>query len=147
MAWNEPGGNGGKDPWGNRRRDKGPPDLDEAVKKMLDKFGGVFGSKGRGSSGNMPTSKSIAGILGILIIALLGWLAYDIAYIIHPAERGVVLRFGKFVDILQPGLNFRLPRPIERVITVNVDHVRKVSHKARMLTKDINIIQIELAVQ
>ena len=41
MAWNEPGGNGPKDPWGNNNRgnnDRGnnnrggnqPPDLDEA---------------------------------------------------------------------------------------------------------------------
>ncbi|MGB5396256.1 MAG: protease modulator HflK N-terminal domain-containing protein, partial [Gammaproteobacteria bacterium] len=25
MAWNEPGGNGDKDPWGNRGSNQGPP--------------------------------------------------------------------------------------------------------------------------
>ena len=42
MAWNEPGGSGNKDPWGGGR-DQGPPDLDEVVKKMQDKFGSLFG--------------------------------------------------------------------------------------------------------
>ncbi|HEW97127.1 MAG TPA: hypothetical protein ENF37_00570, partial [Beggiatoa sp.] len=38
MAWNEPG-NGNKDPWGRRKNDQGPPDLDEIVKKMQDTLG------------------------------------------------------------------------------------------------------------
>ena len=42
MAWNEPGGGDNKDPWGGRG-DKGPPDLDEVVRKMQDKLGGLFG--------------------------------------------------------------------------------------------------------
>ena len=42
MAWNEPGNNGEKDPWGSRQ-DQGPPDLDEAFKKLKDNLGGMFG--------------------------------------------------------------------------------------------------------
>ena len=36
MAWNEPGG--GKDPWGGNRGNDGPPDIDEALKKLAEKF-------------------------------------------------------------------------------------------------------------
>ncbi len=43
MAWNEPGG--GKDPWGGNRNDQGPPDIDEALKKLKEKLSG-FGGKG-----------------------------------------------------------------------------------------------------
>ena len=50
MAWNEPGGSGKKDPWGGGNGDQGPPDLDEVVKKMQDKFGAIFGG-GKGGSG------------------------------------------------------------------------------------------------
>ena len=48
MAWNEPGG-GNKDPWGNRG-DQGPPDLDEAFKKLQAQLAGIFGG-GRGGDG------------------------------------------------------------------------------------------------
>ena len=47
MAWNEPGG-GNRDPWNNKGGDQGPPDLDEVVRKLQDKMGGLFGGKGRG---------------------------------------------------------------------------------------------------
>ena len=45
MAWNEPGGGpggnsgGGRDPWGNRN-DQGPPDLDEAFRKLQAQLSG-----------------------------------------------------------------------------------------------------------
>ena len=48
MAWNEPGGGDNKDPWGNRG-DQGPPDLDEAIKKLQSQLSGIFGGgKGGG---------------------------------------------------------------------------------------------------
>ena len=72
MAWNEPGGgnNKPKDPWGGG--DQGPPDLDEALKKLQDKLGGLFG--GGGSSGGGAGSSGISGaFLGVLAAgALLG---------------------------------------------------------------------------
>ena len=42
MAWNEPG-KGDKDPWGNRNDRNSPPDLDDVLKKMQAKLGGLFG--------------------------------------------------------------------------------------------------------
>ena len=45
MAWNEPGGNN-RDPWGGGKQD-GPPDLDEVLRNLKEKFGGLFGGAGR----------------------------------------------------------------------------------------------------
>lgn len=151
MAWNEPGNSGGgngRDPWGNRG-DQGPPDLDEVVRKMRDKVGGLFG--GGGGSGSRSSS-SPGGTFSIIILVLAAWLLYDASYVIEPAERGVVLRFGKHVDTLQPGFNMRLPRPIEKLVRVNVENIRKLSvggtqAESLMLTRDENIIDIEFSVQ
>jgi membrane protease subunit HflK len=149
MAWNEPGGTGGgkdRDPWGNRG-DEGPPDLDEVVRKMRDKVGGLFGGGGGGRA-----SANQGGTFTLIILALAAWFLYDASYVIEPAERGVVLRFGKNVDTLQPGFNMRLPRPIEKVVRVNVENIRKLSvggtqAESLMLTRDENIIDIEFSVQ
>ncbi len=147
MAWNEPGGNGDKDPWGNRGNQDGPPDLDEIVRKMQDKVGGLFGGRGSSSSGTGDSGPGARGAGIIALILLLLWLAWDSAYIIQPAQRGVVLRFGAFQTTIGPGLNFRLPRPFEQVEVVDVDQIRSISHKATMLTQDENIVDVEVAVQ
>ena len=149
MAWNEPGSSGNgkdRDPWGNRG-DKGPPDLDEVVRKMRDKVGGLFGGGGGGRS-----SANMGGSFSMIILVLAAWFLYDASYVIQPAERGVVLRFGEAIDTLQPGFNMRLPRPIEKVVRVNVENIRKLSvggtqAESLMLTRDENIIDIEFSVQ
>jgi membrane protease subunit HflK len=148
MAWNEPGGNG-KDPWGGKGGDQGPPDLDEVVKKLQDKFGGIFGggkpSRGGSSAGGGvgPGSKSIGVILAIGLII---WLLSGI-YIVEPAERGVVLRFGAYSETTEPGPHWHIPFPIERRILVNVDQISSFRHKAQMLTRDENIVDVELTIQ
>jgi membrane protease subunit HflK len=144
MAWNEPGGDN-RDPWGGRGGD-GPPDLDEVARKMRDKMGRFFGGGGSGNSGG--GSKGIGssfsfGLIAIIVVA--GWVLSGI-YIIEPAERGVVLRFGKFHTVTMPGPHWFM-RGIETVDTVDVDNLRTVSHRAKILTRDENIIQVELAVQ
>ncbi|MEJ2593072.1 MAG: FtsH protease activity modulator HflK [Candidatus Thiodiazotropha sp.] len=148
MAWNEPGG--GKDPWSGKGGDQGPPDLDEVVRKLQEKFGGLFGGgKSSGgdnsprSGGSAPGSKTISVVIAIAII---GWLLSGI-YIIQPAERGVVLRFGAYSETTQPGPHWHIPYPIERVMTVNVDQITSFRHKAQMLTRDENIVDVELTVQ
>ncbi len=143
MGWNEPPeDNKGKDPWGNRGNGEGPPDLDEIIRKMQKGFGGMFGNKpGRIDNNNAM----FPFILGFLL--LLAWLAYDMTYLIDEQERGVVLRFGEYVETLDPGLKIRLPRPIETVQKVNVGQVRSITHKALMLTQDENIVDVEVAVQ
>ena len=141
MAWNEESDNKkDQDPWG-KNGNQGPPDLDEIVKKMQKGIGGIFGNK--------PTRKGDAPVFPFLIaiILLVAWLIFDMTYLIDQQQKGVVLRFGKHVSTLDPGLNIRLPRPIEVVKKVNVGQVRSITHKASMLTQDENIVDVEVAVQ
>ena len=164
MAWNEPGG-GNKDPWGGKGGDQGgPPDLDEVVRKLQERLGGLFGGKrsrsnggggddgggsGGGGGGGFPTlpggfdKKTIGIVAGVLLVI---WLASGI-YIVEPAERGVVLRFGAHVGTTDPGPHWHIPYPIETVVKVNVDQVSTFSHNAVMLTMDENIVDVELTVQ
>jgi membrane protease subunit HflK len=76
----------------------------------------------------------------------LGWLASGI-YIVQPAERGVVLRFGAYSETTQPGPHWHIPFPIESVIRVDVDQISSFRHKAQMLTRDENIVDVELTIQ
>jgi membrane protease subunit HflK len=140
MAWNEPGG-GKRDPWGGGGGNDGPPDLDEVARKLRERMNSFFGGKsGRGAGTGKPFNFSL-----LLVVALAAWVLSGI-YIIEPAERGVVLRLGKFQSITGPGPHW-YPRGIDTVNVVDVDRLRTVSHRAKMLTKDENIIQVELAVQ
>ena len=145
MAWNEPGGNG-KDPWGHRKNEQGPPDLDEIVKKLQDKLNGLFGKGGSGGGGASGDTLSWTMIGIILLIIFIIWLLFGF-YIVQPAEQGVETRFGAYTRMTNQGLNWHWPYPIEQVQKVNVEQVRAVSHKALMLTQDENIVEIELAVQ
>ncbi len=142
MSWNPD--NKEKDPWGNRPGNQGPPDLDEVVKKMQEGFGKIFGGgSGSKKSGDEPKGPILL-IAGILFVLLLG---YEMVYRIDPAERGVVMRFGKYVTSLQPGPHVRLPRPVEEVIKVNVERIQTITSQSSMLTGDENIVEVELAVQ
>ncbi len=165
MAWNEPGG-GNKDPWGGKGGDQGPPDLDEVVRKLQERLGSLFGNKrqggngddggrgngsggGGGGGGGFPSlpsgiDKRVIGIGAAVLFVI--WLASGI-YIIEPAERGVVMRFGGYLDTTEPGPHWHIPYPIETVAKVNVDQVSTFSHSAVMLTKDENIVDVELTVQ
>ena len=145
MGWNEsPDGNKDKDkdPWGRRGDNAGPPDLDAILRRIQQAFGGLFGRRAAGAGGNSPPLTLI-----IIVLGVLAWLAYDMSYTIDQQERGIVLRFGAYVTTLQPGLNIRLPHPIEDVIIINVGQVRSITHKSKMLTQDENIVDVEVAVQ
>jgi membrane protease subunit HflK len=138
MAWNEPGG-GNRDPWGGKGNDDGPPDLDEVARKLRERMSGLFGGGGkRGGGRPFP-------LRFVVLLAILAWVLSGI-YLVQPAERGVVLRLGKFNTLTLPGPHWYL-RGIDKVVLVDVDQLRTVSHRAKMLTKDENIVQVELAVQ
>ncbi len=145
MAWNEPGG-GKRDPWGGSGGDQGPPDLDEVVRNIQKKLGGLFGGGRRGGSSSGSSLPGKNGVIAIVVVALLLWLASGF-YVVEPAERGVVLRFGAFKSVAGPGLNWRWPTPIETHEIVNVDEFSSFRRKAQMLTKDENIVDVELTVQ
>lgn len=150
MAWNEPGG--GKDPWGNRGGgDGGPPDLDEAFRKLKQKVSGLFGGTrrssggGGGSNGGGGISEGFA--WGVLGIAFLGWLGSGF-YIVDPPERAVVTRFGAFQQVVGPGPHWHLPWPIESSELVNVAQNRSQSINSQlMLTSDEKIVRINLTFQ
>ncbi len=146
MAWDDPDEKE-RDPWGGRKKNDGPPDLDEVVRKMQDKLGGLFGGGGRPSGpGTGGASLSPLMWLGIIFL-LIALLVYATFWRIEPAERGVVMRFGKYVNTLQPGPNFQFPRPIDEVIKINVQQIRPFTVNATMLTGDENIVDVEMAVQ
>jgi len=145
MAWNEPGG-GNKDPWGGKGGNDGPPDLDEMARQMRDKMNKFFGGRGGKRGGKAGGSGGIPINLGLIaVVAVVAWVLSGI-YIVQPAERGVVLRLGEYNETTGPGPHWYM-RGLETVDKVDVDNLRTVSHRAKMLTKDENIIQVELAVQ
>jgi membrane protease subunit HflK len=148
MAWNEPGGNG-KDPWGHRKND-GPPDLDEIIKKVQEKlnqwFGNQGGRSGSGQPGDSSGGMSFTTLIVMGMVLLVVWLSFGF-YIVQPAEQGVVTRFGRFLRTDGDGLHWHIPYPIEQVQKINVEQVRAVPHKALMLTQDENIVEIELVAQ
>ena len=140
MAWNEPGG-GDKDPWGNRNND-GPPDLDEALKKLQEKLGGIFG----GGSGGKGSAKGFGTLLiGAIVVA---GLLYSFAgfYQVDEKERAVVLRFGAFSEIKQPGLRWNAPL-ITEVFVENVTEERQYPSRGLMLTEDESIVELPITVQ
>ncbi len=146
--------------WGNKNSG-GPPDLDELLRNLNNKISAIFG--GKGGSGNKgggvgePQGFGI-GIGLVAIIVVLLWLASGF-YIVDPSQRGVVLRFGKFVDTTQPGPRWHMPYPVESAEVVSLSQVRtveigyrdnvknKMLRESLMLTADENIIDIQFAVQ
>ena len=144
MGWNEPpGGNKGRDPWGDRGNGGGPPDLDEILRRMQRGFGGLLGRRGGGGAGRDGAARIGLVVVGVILVILI----FDITYFIDQQERGVVLRIGSYESTLQPGLNFVYPSFIDDVVPVNVGLVRSITHKATMLTQDENIVDVEIAVQ
>lgn len=170
MAWNEPGGGNQHDPWGgggrrgggdngggggNRGSNQGPPDLDEALKKFQDKLnnmlggrggkGGKNGGGGRGGKGGGRPRNTFA-LPGLLLVIALGiWGAMGF-YLVDQAERGVVLRFGEFQTVVGPGLHWNPPL-IDDVRMVNVTRVRSLTQTQSMLTRDENIVEVEISAQ
>ena len=146
MAWND-------------NSNQTPPELDEVIKDFKNKFNSTFGGR---SSGNSGASKAAKGSFKyIFILAFIVWLATGI-YIVDPAERGVVLRFGAFQTATTQGPHWHIPYPVESVYKINVEQIRSaeigfrnvqnsysgaVSSESLMLTKDENMVDVKLAVQ
>jgi len=145
MAWNEPGGGKDNDPWGNRGGDQGPPDLDEAFRKLQQKLNGLFGSGGGGGgSSGAHISGGTIGLILVVVALIYGGMGI---YTVDQQERGVVLRFGKLVpEVVLPGLAWNAPI-IDEVIIVNVTRVQTHAHRTEMLSEDANIVDVAITVQ
>lgn len=148
-----------QNPWGNTQGQ--PPELEELISDLKNKFNSFFGKKDN-QKGGSKGKLSIGILMGLLFVI---WLVFGF-YIVNPAEQAVELRFGKFHKMTTEGLNWHLPYPIDTVEVVNVSKVRKaeigfrkgvnsrganysgdVISESLMLTKDLNIIDIKFEVQ
>jgi len=154
MAWNEPGGgnSNNQDPWGGKRRGgdrKGPPDLDEAFRKLQESLNGLFGGgKKRSGDGGGPSSSKGGGfgLLGIGLAVLVAIWLYSAVYVVDEQEQAVVLRFGKYYETVGAGLNIYFP-PFDKKYMENVTRERAYSKQGQMLTEDENIVEVPLTVQ
>jgi len=160
MAWNEPGGGNNsndQDPWGSggggkRGGKQGPPDLDEALRKLQDSLNNMFGSSKRGKNGSGGGGSSIGGggipkglwaIAGLVILAV--WL-FNAVYMVDEQEQAVILRFGEYDRTVGSGLHLYFP-PVERKFQRNVTQVRSYRQQGQMLTEDENIVEVPVAIQ
>jgi modulator of FtsH protease HflK len=149
--------------WGKKKGADNPPDLDDVLRNVNKKISDLFGKKGGdggdgGSRGKSPKQYSTGGVLLLIGILLVAWVASGF-YIVNEGHRGVVLRFGQYVATTPAGLRWHFPYPIEQVELVNVSQVRtveigyrnnvrsKVLKEALMITDDENIVDIQFAVQ
>ena len=143
MAWNEPGNND-KDPWKKKDdKNQGPPDLDDLLKDIGNKFGGIFdgkSSKDGSKKGASNVGIAIALIVGILVYAFSGF------YTIKEAEKGIVLRFGQYDGTVEPGLRWKWTFA-ERIIPVDMQTTRDLPASGFMLTKDENVVRVEMQIQ
>jgi modulator of FtsH protease HflK len=154
MSWNDSGGNknpGSRNPW-DRKPEGAPPDLDEIVRNLRRRVAGLFGGRGprpAGSNGGGGGGGSgIAGVSsGAIAAALIGlWLASGF-YVVGPAEKAVVTRFGRFTALAGEGLNWRIPWPVESRQLVNTQEFLSFTDHTRMLTQDAALVDINIAVQ
>ena len=148
MAWNEPGGGGqgNKDPWGNRDND-GPPDLDEAFRKLKANLSNLFGGGATSNSSGGASQPLNTKMIWLGLLVLLVIYGASGVYTIDQQERGVVLRFGKKLDeIILPGLHWNAPL-VDQVLVENVTRVRSRPHDSEMLTEDENIVKVKMTVQ
>jgi modulator of FtsH protease HflK len=162
MPWTKQGGggpwsSGGKGPWGSGPQSSGPtpPDLEEILRRGQDNLRRVLPGGNLGGRG-----------FALLVLGVITLWGFSGFFRVEPDEVGVVLRFGKAVREVQPGLNYHLPYPIETVLTpkalrVNkidigmrvVDDVRRggttvrdVPEESLMLTGDENIVDVDFSV-
>tara|TARA_R110001583_G_scaffold44590_3_gene141320 strand:- start:956 stop:2092 length:1137 start_codon:yes stop_codon:yes gene_type:complete len=143
MAWNEPGGGKDNDPWGGNNQ--GPPDLDEALKKLQERLNSLFGGKkSGGDSGNdFHLSAGALGIVAVLAAVVWGLFGF---YQVDQQERAVVLRLGVYHETVMPGLRWNPPL-VDEVNKINVTKVRGIASRGQMLTEDENIVDVALSVQ
>lgn len=118
MAWNRPGSGSGNS-------------ASDGFRRLLDKLPDI--------GGGSP--------LRWVVLALALLLAYNSFVLIAEQQRGVVLRFGKFDRVMQPGPSFKLPWPLERVFKVNATQIKNYEDRVPVLTRDENIVEVAVNVQ
>ncbi|MCP5161104.1 MAG: FtsH protease activity modulator HflK [Hahellaceae bacterium] len=150
MAWNEPGGNrNDKDPWGggNKGGDQGPPDLDEALRKGMERLNKMFGGSGQGgNSGGGSSGAAVGGLFILVALIVAVFLGSQSFYTVNEREQAVVMRFGKYHETVGAGFQFKLPL-VDHIEKIDVSRVRSAVTRGHMLTEDENIVEVNLSVQ
>ena len=145
-----------KDIW-NRPRGKAngsPPDLEEMLRKLKKQLVFLLGKKnplgsvppnaGKSKKVAIPPQSGIfAGLLAAVVLSI--WVISGV-FIVAPAEKAVILQFGKYKETVGPGPHW-IPSFIDSSTIVNVDTVLDYSYSAKMLTKDENIVSVSVAIQ
>ena len=157
MGWNAPGsgndddrGNGSqnKDPWsrnnGGNRRDP-MNEINELGNKLFS-FLKKKGGAGHGSSSNRGSGMKIGTLATMALAVAVAGVVVSGFYTVREAERGVVLRFGKIYDVVDPGLRWKIPA-IDSVNVVDIEQVRSLQSSGTMLTQDENVVIVEMDVQ
>jgi membrane protease subunit HflK len=146
MGWDE-GDNNKRNPW-NSGDGKGPADLDALVRDFQRRLRALFGGGGRGEraprGGGAPLGAGLVAAVVVGVLAIWGLAGF---YKVDDAEQGIVLRFGAYHDTTMPGLRWHLPWPIERVEKVNASVTESFAYQGSMLTRDENIVLVDLIVQ
>lgn len=140
MAWNTPGsGTPGNNPSGpDGRRPQRPRKPGGTLDTLFDSLRGLFGGAGSGGGGSIWRWVAIG--FGL-------WLVFSTFVLVTEQERGVVLRFGSYARILQPGPHFKAPWPIETVEKVNATQSNAYSENVPVFTRDGNMVNVEINVQ
>ncbi len=138
MAWNEPGNNNDKDrdPWKSTGKSQIPPDISKLLNSIGERLTGAFGGQSSGGS---------TGLIIFALLAIVIWIGSGF-YTIEEAERGVVLRFGKYHETVDPGLRWKWTF-VDKVIPVDVESVKSMPSSGFMLTQDENVVRVEMDVQ
>ncbi|MFN3869040.1 MAG: FtsH protease activity modulator HflK [Hyphomicrobiaceae bacterium] len=162
-GWKSGGGGGGgpwgQGPWGGGGQGGGgggqPPDLEEILKRGQDRMKQVM----HGGSGVPGPLMFLIGAAAVAAVAF-----YAFTYTVKPDEQGIVLRFGEYNRWTGPGLQYRLPYPIEEVLLPKVTRensieiglrtigsrggtaARDVPEESLMLTGDENIVDVDFVV-
>ncbi|GAA0774179.1 FtsH protease activity modulator HflK [Castellaniella ginsengisoli] len=166
-GWGRGNQNQNDDPRGNKPdSSSGPPDLDEVWRDFSKRLNGLFGRRGGGRGPRPPSGSGMPSLPGpsprflllLVVAAVLLWLASGFM-IVQEGQVSVVTRFGQYVKTLNPGLQWRLPYPIEASQAVNISQLRtfevgfrgssrnKVLSESLMLTNDENIVDVQFVVQ
>jgi len=155
MAWNNQGGpwGGGKSPWGRGSGPSGggnrPPDFEEMLRRGQDRMKNVL-------PGGMGSGRGLAALI-VIVVAI--WAATGF-YVVRPAEVGVNLVFGKYINQTDPGWHWNWPWPVGEVMKPDVARWntteigyntlggddRDIPEESLMLTGDENIVDVRVRV-
>ncbi len=134
-----------KETWQRRPRPR-QPDARQAWEQWKRQLSGLFGGGKRPEGGGGPAGGPGINWGAIALLGLAAWAATGF-YIVDASERGVVLRFGRYVHTTDGGPHWHLPWPIETKAIVNVARNESIEDKTHMLTADENLVDITIAVQ